>query len=335
MLGVVHKVHRRRVLLRCEPMKYIYLSAQKMPNFYYAQWKTREIFINDDHSRIENDMVICFVVFIVKWRKKHWDIERDGFHDSCQFGKTGIPCSEPWLLSYPPGIVKLAAKNNDDSHSSNGGPISPMLEVENNQEDDAAEVVRHEKQKDMDNLDRWLSMFVIPETVPSMGKAQEVKGANKGAQIVSDNNRLVGQPTKAVLEAQVGAAKRSNSGALNQSVSQAQRRKTSKEKAKGVVQFHGKRKALLLPCVSIKVGMALWVRAYSPAVVYSVLETVLHHHQGWACGPVFAEWCCLPCVLLLINLSLCASIKVGMALWVRAYSPTVVYSVLEIVLHHH
>ncbi|THF95067.1 hypothetical protein TEA_000162 [Camellia sinensis var. sinensis] len=77
MLGVVHKIHRRGVFLRCGPMKYIYLSAQKMPNFYYAQWKTREIFINDDHSRIENDVVIRFVVFAVRWRKKHWDIERD------------------------------------------------------------------------------------------------------------------------------------------------------------------------------------------------------------------------------------------------------------------
>ncbi|KAL7177445.1 hypothetical protein ACSBR2_030746 [Camellia fascicularis] len=77
MLVVVHKIHRRGVFLRCGPMKYIYLSVQKMPNFYYAQWKAQEIFISDDHSRIENDVVIRFVVFAVRWRKKHWDIERD------------------------------------------------------------------------------------------------------------------------------------------------------------------------------------------------------------------------------------------------------------------
>ncbi|KAL6989815.1 hypothetical protein U1Q18_015565 [Sarracenia purpurea var. burkii] len=77
MLGIVHKIHTRGVFLRCGPMKYIYLSAQKMPNFYYVQWKTREIFMNDDFSRIEKGVVIRFVVFATRWMKKHWDIERE------------------------------------------------------------------------------------------------------------------------------------------------------------------------------------------------------------------------------------------------------------------
>ncbi|PSR92788.1 DNA-directed RNA polymerase subunit 7-like protein [Actinidia chinensis var. chinensis] len=77
MLGVVHKIYRSGVFLRCGPMKFIYLSARKMPNFYHVQWKTQEVFMNDNLSRIENDVVIRFVVFATRWRKKDWNIERE------------------------------------------------------------------------------------------------------------------------------------------------------------------------------------------------------------------------------------------------------------------
>ena len=77
MLGVVHKIYRSGVFLQCGPMKFIYLSAQKMPNFYHVQWKTQEVFMNDNLSRIENDVVIRFVVFATRWRKKDWNIERE------------------------------------------------------------------------------------------------------------------------------------------------------------------------------------------------------------------------------------------------------------------
>ncbi|XP_057475797.1 DNA-directed RNA polymerase V subunit 7-like isoform X1 [Actinidia eriantha] len=77
MLGVVHKIYRSGVFLQCGPMKFIYLSARKMPNFYHVQWKTKEVFMNDNLSRIENDVVIRFVVFATRWRKKDWNIERE------------------------------------------------------------------------------------------------------------------------------------------------------------------------------------------------------------------------------------------------------------------
>ncbi|GFY84994.1 hypothetical protein Acr_03g0017680 [Actinidia rufa] len=77
MLGVVHQVYRSGVFLQCGPMKFIYLSARKMPNFYPVRWKTQEVFMNDNLSRIENDVVIRFVVFSTRWRKKDWNIERE------------------------------------------------------------------------------------------------------------------------------------------------------------------------------------------------------------------------------------------------------------------
>ncbi|XP_052189756.1 DNA-directed RNA polymerase V subunit 7-like [Diospyros lotus] len=95
MLGVVHKIHSRGVFLRCGPMKYIYLSAQKMPNFYYVRTKTQEIFMSDDLSRIEEDVVIRFMVFAMRWRKKHWDtdIEREFMILGCLEGDCLGPVS--------------------------------------------------------------------------------------------------------------------------------------------------------------------------------------------------------------------------------------------------
>uniref|UniRef100_A0A5B7BQD2 DNA-directed RNA polymerase subunit n=1 Tax=Davidia involucrata TaxID=16924 RepID=A0A5B7BQD2_DAVIN len=76
MLGVVHTVHRHGVFLKCGPMKYIFLSARKMPNYYYVDGKN-PLFLSNDLSRIEYDVVIRFMVFGVRWTKKKWEIERE------------------------------------------------------------------------------------------------------------------------------------------------------------------------------------------------------------------------------------------------------------------
>ncbi|CAK9148321.1 unnamed protein product [Ilex paraguariensis] len=76
MLGVVQSIHRRGVFLKCGPMKYVYLSARKMPNYYYVDGKN-PYFISDDLSRIENDVVIRFMVFGVRWTTKNQQVERE------------------------------------------------------------------------------------------------------------------------------------------------------------------------------------------------------------------------------------------------------------------
>lgn len=78
MFGVVYKVHRLGVFLRCGPMNLIYLSSQKMPNFHYVRLKTRGMFLRDDMSRIQDDVVVRFMVFAVRWGKARSGIEREG-----------------------------------------------------------------------------------------------------------------------------------------------------------------------------------------------------------------------------------------------------------------
>ncbi|KAA8548751.1 hypothetical protein F0562_000435 [Nyssa sinensis] len=76
MLGVVRAIATHGVFLKCGPMKYIFLSARKMPNYYYVGGKN-PFFLSDDLSRIEYNVVIRFVVFAVRWTKKKWEIERE------------------------------------------------------------------------------------------------------------------------------------------------------------------------------------------------------------------------------------------------------------------
>ncbi|XP_059650737.1 DNA-directed RNA polymerase V subunit 7-like [Cornus florida] len=76
MHGVVNVVHRRGVFLKCGPIKYVYLSVRKMPNYYYVGGENPH-FIKDDLSRIEKDVVILFTVFAVRWTKKRGEIERE------------------------------------------------------------------------------------------------------------------------------------------------------------------------------------------------------------------------------------------------------------------
>lgn len=74
--GVVFKVHPHGVFVRCGPVKYGFLSAQKMPNYRYVRGK-KPLFVNNDLSRIEDNVVICFMVLSVRWVDKHMDFENE------------------------------------------------------------------------------------------------------------------------------------------------------------------------------------------------------------------------------------------------------------------
>ena len=55
--GVVHKVLKHGVFLKCGPAQNIYLSHIKMPDYHYMPGEN-SIFMNDKHSKIEKDVVI-------------------------------------------------------------------------------------------------------------------------------------------------------------------------------------------------------------------------------------------------------------------------------------
>lgn len=70
MLGVVRKVHSSGVFLKCGPMNYVYLSSQKMPNYYYVPNGKNPFFSSDNLSRIEKDVVVRFRVFALRWTSR-------------------------------------------------------------------------------------------------------------------------------------------------------------------------------------------------------------------------------------------------------------------------
>ncbi|OIS98856.1 PREDICTED: DNA-directed RNA polymerase V subunit 7-like [Nicotiana attenuata] len=66
LVGIVIKVVSNGVFLKCGPMKFVYLSVRKMPNYTYVSGE-KPFFLCDDHSRIENEVAVRFVVFAVRW----------------------------------------------------------------------------------------------------------------------------------------------------------------------------------------------------------------------------------------------------------------------------
>lgn len=74
--GVVHRISRNGVFLRCGPLKYAFLSVRKMPNYQYIHGEN-PLFLNDELARIENDVVVRFSVLDVRWVEKMEDMRRD------------------------------------------------------------------------------------------------------------------------------------------------------------------------------------------------------------------------------------------------------------------
>uniref|UniRef100_A0A2P2QMG8 DNA-directed RNA polymerase subunit n=1 Tax=Rhizophora mucronata TaxID=61149 RepID=A0A2P2QMG8_RHIMU len=64
--GVVHKVLKHGVFMRCGPIENIYLSSLKMVDYHFVHGEN-PVFLSDKMSKIEKDVVIRFVVIGTKW----------------------------------------------------------------------------------------------------------------------------------------------------------------------------------------------------------------------------------------------------------------------------
>ncbi|CAN8232108.1 unnamed protein product [Cochlearia groenlandica] len=64
--GMVHKVLKHGVFMRCGPMENVYLSYAKMPDYKYVPGEN-PIFMNEKMSRIPVGATVRFVVLAVKW----------------------------------------------------------------------------------------------------------------------------------------------------------------------------------------------------------------------------------------------------------------------------
>ncbi|XP_057771405.1 DNA-directed RNA polymerase V subunit 7-like isoform X1 [Salvia miltiorrhiza] len=64
--GIVHKVFERGVILKSGPMNMVYLSARKMPDYFYVLGES-PTFVRDDGSKIEIGVVVRYSIFAVRW----------------------------------------------------------------------------------------------------------------------------------------------------------------------------------------------------------------------------------------------------------------------------
>ncbi|GAB2214280.1 hypothetical protein Droror1_Dr00018622 [Drosera rotundifolia] len=64
--GVVHKILKHGVFLRCGPIETIFLSAQKMPGYIYVPGEN-PMFISEKQLKIEKDVTVRFFVIGAKW----------------------------------------------------------------------------------------------------------------------------------------------------------------------------------------------------------------------------------------------------------------------------
>ncbi|CAH8276681.1 unnamed protein product [Arabidopsis lyrata] len=64
--GVVHKVLKHGVFMRCGPIENVYLSYTKMPDYKYVPGEN-PIFMNEKTSRIQVETTVRVVVIGIKW----------------------------------------------------------------------------------------------------------------------------------------------------------------------------------------------------------------------------------------------------------------------------
>ncbi|KAK7268786.1 hypothetical protein RIF29_21495 [Crotalaria pallida] len=64
--GVVHKVLKHGVFMRCGPIENVYLSNLKMPDYRYVPGEN-PCFMNEKMSKIGKDVVVRFTVIGTKW----------------------------------------------------------------------------------------------------------------------------------------------------------------------------------------------------------------------------------------------------------------------------
>ncbi|KAH7573312.1 hypothetical protein JRO89_XS03G0114800 [Xanthoceras sorbifolium] len=76
--GVVHHIYRFGAFLQCGPVKYAFLSFRKMPNYRYVSGEN-PAFVNDELAKIENNVVVRFLVLGVRWIEKRGEIMKRDF----------------------------------------------------------------------------------------------------------------------------------------------------------------------------------------------------------------------------------------------------------------
>ncbi|CAE6196297.1 unnamed protein product [Arabidopsis arenosa] len=64
--GVVHKLLKHGVFMRCGPIENVYLSYTKMPDYKYVPGEN-PIFMNEKTSRIQVETTVRVVVIGIKW----------------------------------------------------------------------------------------------------------------------------------------------------------------------------------------------------------------------------------------------------------------------------
>ncbi|KAI8011792.1 DNA-directed RNA polymerase V subunit 7 [Camellia lanceoleosa] len=72
--GVVNKILKHSVFLRCGPVENIYLSNQKMHDYRYVP-RENPIFMNDKMSRIEKEVAVRFIVIGTKYIEAEKDFQ--------------------------------------------------------------------------------------------------------------------------------------------------------------------------------------------------------------------------------------------------------------------
>ncbi|KAJ0035824.1 hypothetical protein Pint_24680 [Pistacia integerrima] len=75
--GVVHYTSREGVFLRTGPLKYAFLPVLKMPGYSYVSEENPYFLNGNTHAKINNGILVCFVVLGVSWIEKTGTVERE------------------------------------------------------------------------------------------------------------------------------------------------------------------------------------------------------------------------------------------------------------------
>ncbi|KAM7258990.1 hypothetical protein ACFE04_014731 [Oxalis oulophora] len=75
--GVVHKVLKQGVLLRCGPIEKIFLSEKKMPDYQYVTGES-PVFLNAKASKIAKGTAVRFIVIAAKWMEAEREFQALG-----------------------------------------------------------------------------------------------------------------------------------------------------------------------------------------------------------------------------------------------------------------
>ncbi|KAJ4722595.1 DNA-directed RNA polymerase II subunit [Melia azedarach] len=74
--GVVYATFSFGVILRCGPVKYALISPRLMPNYHYVSGE-KPFFSNEELGKIENGVVVRFLVIGVGWIEKGRNLEKE------------------------------------------------------------------------------------------------------------------------------------------------------------------------------------------------------------------------------------------------------------------